>query len=150
MTLNDIENATAADIKANRVELVEQAKSATVDELAMRYVQARLDAKMRDEKLAEQGATITSLNEAIASARDRIKVMEKQISDRESIIARRDVEEARLKSEIESISKRNYELQESLDSEAALAAARRKALADVMMFAGQLNAKVAPLLADSN
>ena len=66
MKIQDIENMTAADLKAKRTELVKALGDAgsgvSVPELAARYVQARMDAKMRDEKLAEQGLTITNLN----------------------------------------------------------------------------------------
>lgn len=68
MTIIDIENMTAEELKAQRAEAV---KSTGDNELAARYVQARLDAKQRDEKLAEQGVTITTLTKALADSNAR-------------------------------------------------------------------------------
>jgi hypothetical protein len=61
MNFVEIENQTFAELKANRAKNLELLKSADHDELAARYLQARQDAKMRDEKLAEQGKLITEL-----------------------------------------------------------------------------------------
>ena len=69
MNLIEIENLSAVELKARRDELVEAAKGAPVEELAARYVQARLDATQRDEKLAEQGKTITALQDALSAAK---------------------------------------------------------------------------------
>lgn len=73
MTLTEIENLALSDLKAKREEIVKELGGG---ELAQRYVQARTDAKMRDEKLAEQGKTIEALQaghaalaEALAKAR---------------------------------------------------------------------------------
>lgn len=68
MNLHEIENMTAADLKAQRAELAESLKAEPPDDLADRYLQARHDAKQRDEKLAEQGRTITALQTGLAAA----------------------------------------------------------------------------------
>lgn len=65
--LTRVENMTAQELKDSRSELIEDLTSfGNVTELAQRYVQARLDAKMRDEKMAEQGKQITDLNEEVS------------------------------------------------------------------------------------
>lgn len=69
MTLIDIENLSAGELKKRRDDLVAEAAKANVEELASRYVQARFDATMRDDKLAEQGVTINTLNDALAAAK---------------------------------------------------------------------------------
>lgn len=69
MTLIDIENLPAAELKKRRDELVAEAAKADTKELASRYVQARCDAAMRDDKLREQGVTINTLNDALATAK---------------------------------------------------------------------------------
>lgn len=63
MQLNEIENMTFAEIKARREELEALAAMVPVRDLAARYVQARADAKHRDEKLAAQGELITQLQQ---------------------------------------------------------------------------------------
>lgn len=68
MTIHDIENKTVAELKAERAELVETAKSLPVEDLASRFVQARMDAKQRDELLGKQGTTITALQEGLSAA----------------------------------------------------------------------------------
>lgn len=64
MTLTEIENLSAAELKSRKDELVAAASQADPAELAVRYVQARTDASLRDEKLSEQGKTITTLQGA--------------------------------------------------------------------------------------
>jgi len=59
--IHDIENMTADELKARSAELAEALNAEPPADLAARYVQARTDAKRRDEKLAEQGKTITAL-----------------------------------------------------------------------------------------
>lgn len=71
MSIHEIENKTFADLKAERESLVEAAKSLPVDDLAARYVQARTDAKQRDEKLAEQAKTIEALRDGLAAMKER-------------------------------------------------------------------------------
>lgn len=65
MVTADIENLSASELKQRRVELTKEMSEVAPDALASRYVQARLDAKMRDEKLAEQGTTITLLQSSL-------------------------------------------------------------------------------------
>lgn len=71
MKLHDIENLPFAELKARRVELVKVAIVTEVDELAARYVQARTDAKGRDEKLAEQAKTLAALQEGLEAVKER-------------------------------------------------------------------------------
>ncbi len=71
MDIHEIENLSFIGLKANRTELVEAAKVFPQGELAERYIQARTDAKHRDEKLAEQGRTISALHEALAVAKEK-------------------------------------------------------------------------------
>lgn len=68
MKLADVENLSAAELKEQRAAIVESLE-ADAAELKARYVQARLDAKQRDEKLAEQGKTITLLQESLESTK---------------------------------------------------------------------------------
>ena len=63
MTITEIENLPLAELKVRRLELIAEAEVADASELAERYLQARADAKARDEKLAEQGVTIAALQE---------------------------------------------------------------------------------------
>lgn len=69
MTITEVENMDAGTLKAKRAEAVEAVKGAP--ELAARYVQARLDATTRDEKLGEQGKTITALQDAAEASKKR-------------------------------------------------------------------------------
>lgn len=66
MTIIEIENLTFDELKAQRGQLAAELKDLPADELAARYIQARTDAKQRDEKLAEQGQTIKTLNASVA------------------------------------------------------------------------------------
>jgi hypothetical protein len=61
MKLEDIENLSFAELKEQRAELLKHINGNPLDAVAERYLQARMDAKQRDEKLSEQGKTITLL-----------------------------------------------------------------------------------------
>lgn len=151
MTLIEIENLSAADLKAKKAELVEVAKAADVGELAARYVQARTDATCRDEKLAEQGTTITALHESLAAHKAKIDKMAAEAEDAGRVASEN---EARLAQAIDNSQKSLAETHATLvktadrlkqveterDAALALAKARRAVLADVMT-------KVGPLLA---
>lgn len=70
MQIQDVENLSADELKAQRVEAVQVARKAP--DVAERFVGARIDAKVRDEKLASQGETIGNLT---AQAVERTKVI---------------------------------------------------------------------------
>ncbi len=71
MKLHEIENLTASELKDRKPELIEAAKLASVDDLAARYVQARTDAKLRDESLAEQAKTLEALRTGLEAAKQQ-------------------------------------------------------------------------------
>ena len=81
MTLADIENMTFADLKAKRAEAIDAAKKSNAADVAERYVQARADAKQRDETLASQGATITALNQGLAAATEKVNALGGQVKE---------------------------------------------------------------------
>lgn len=156
MTLIDIENMTADALKAVRQQAVADLGGS---DLAERYVQARLDAKLRDERLAEQGRTITALNDALNDWKQRTVAAENACNaatnagERAIVALREDLSAA--KNRIATLEEVSREQVDTINDWArrfadmeALAKARRTALVDVMNFAGQLSGKVAPLLAE--
>lgn len=88
MNIIDILNLSAAELKEKRAEAVEAATAVPVDELAGRAVQFLLDAKMRDEKLAEQGKTITLLQGSLESSSDQLNGAIQRIKDLEGELHR--------------------------------------------------------------
>jgi len=86
MNIEEIENSTFAKLKAKRAELVEAAKGLPPEQLAARYVQARTDAKARDEKLADQGKTIIALQDGLAAAKDQAVVLGEKLDEQTRII----------------------------------------------------------------
>lgn len=93
MTTTDVENLSYAKLKEQHDELVKAMQDQPPDDLARRYVQARTDAKARDEKMSEQGKTITELQLAI-------KALRKQCRDECEEVARQAVaDRSRLKAE---------------------------------------------------
>jgi hypothetical protein len=67
--IQEIENRTFAELKAERDELVAALRMAEIpDVVAARYVKALMDAKHRDENLGEQGKTITALQTGLKAA----------------------------------------------------------------------------------
>lgn len=79
MQTTQIENMSAADLKAQKAEIVTAIAAAPPEDLAGRYVQARIDASLRDEKLSEQGQTITTLNEALGLAKGEIARLQDEL-----------------------------------------------------------------------
>ncbi len=73
MNLHEIQNLSFAELKERRDELV---KLAGGNDVAARYIQALTDAKMRDEKLAEQGVTIKTLQDGMGLAQQRVADLE--------------------------------------------------------------------------
>ncbi len=76
-----IENLNFAELKARRADLVSQAKEVGVNELATRYVQARTDAKQRDERMAEQGVLIADLEEKLAASQQAVAEWQEQANN---------------------------------------------------------------------
>lgn len=81
MALEEIQNKSVAELKAERDALIAQAAAVEPTELATRYVQALTDAKMRDELLAEQGAIIVTAQQQAADATITIKRLQDRIAD---------------------------------------------------------------------
>lgn len=81
ITIQDVENMDADAIKADKAKLAEAVKDDPA--LAVRYVQARLDAKVRDRKLKEQGKTITALQDGTAALKREIADLTKKLEAQE-------------------------------------------------------------------
>lgn len=94
MTLIEIENLSAEDLKGRYKELVGAAQFSDTRELAERFVSARMDAKNRDVLLQRQGETITALQqgatsseairkqleEALAAAQEDLKILDEKLT----------------------------------------------------------------------
>lgn len=72
MTLEEIENLTFEELKSRRAELVAEAAKAPAKDVAERFVDARTDAKLRDQTQAKQGVTITALEQGAAAMTEKI------------------------------------------------------------------------------
>jgi len=146
MNLTDIENLTAAQLKAQSIELSEEAAKSDPKELAKRYIKARIDAATRDEKLAEQGKTITSLNEALEAQKKLAATAEAQATDF-ALRLRKAGEDAKATAQaIQATASERDAAIHAAQKAQAIAKARRAALVDVLDFAAQLNARVGKLL----
>lgn len=152
MNLSEIENLSGAELKAKRNELVTAIWDEKPTDLAERYVQARTDATLRDEKLGQQGKTIALLQKALEEANaDKaaltatvntldaaVKQLQKDIENQASSFATAKAEgEATLAERDATIAALTSERNAAI----TLAKARRVALASI---AGIIN----PLLAD--
>jgi hypothetical protein len=83
VTLQEIEQLSFEQLKAQRDEAVEALKDEKPEVLAARYVKNRLDALMRDVKLSEQGKTITALQEGVEAMKAEMVRVTQQISSME-------------------------------------------------------------------
>lgn len=71
----DIENKSCDELKADRDALMEMAEAEPSEVIAARYIKALIDAKYRDEKLAEQGRTIAALQNGVEASRERLEAV---------------------------------------------------------------------------
>jgi predicted transcriptional regulator len=84
MKISEIENLTFTELKSRHDELIAAMKDVATPELAARYVQARTDAKQRDEKMSEQGRTIKELQLALEATREREQAAVSQVANTSS------------------------------------------------------------------
>jgi chromosome segregation ATPase len=151
MNLAEIENLSFVELKAKREEFIAEAAKATQADLAARYVQARTDAKHRDEKLAEQATTIAALTTGNNALLEKLATTEGQL--RTAIERCKRLEETlerRMSEAQEEITKRDEAISQgsvvidrtrsALESAESLARARRTVLATIMQT-------ISPLLA---
>lgn len=137
MNIRDVENLSAADLKARRAECVEAGAAEQPGDLAERFVDARIDAKLRDEKLAEQGVTITNLNEALRIKTERIAEIEQtlaaieaRLKEREAVIENITASHNERVKERDDANARADRLKAEAQRHAAALSAAQKALAD--------------------
>jgi len=119
MGLELIENLSAAELKSQRSELVAEAAKVDAAELADRYVQSRTDAKLRDEKMAEQGQAILAAEDRAIRAEDRAASLTQEV---ERLTARTEAQKAAndlLRTEVNDLKKQLAELQASVADEEA-------------------------------
>ncbi len=141
MKIHEIENLSAEVIKANQAELIESAKKVDSGDLAERYVQARLDSKRRDEKLAEQGVTIKLLQDGTTLSLENTVHLTAKLAEMESSKAAVVTDLAGVKSLASQLKTEVSVALIKYQRAKQLAKARRGALADVLKI-------VSPLLAE--
>lgn len=132
MTLIEIENLSATELKERRAELETEAAKGDAAELAKRFVQARFDAKSRDEKLSEQGATITSLNAAVSASVEKTTEAQAEVASLKAQLKKANESATAVKSEVEKFVAAMKETEARAVAAERLAKSRRVALADVM------------------
>lgn len=77
----EVENMQAAELKERQGELAKAIDGEP--DLPERYIQARLDAKIRDEKLAEQARTLEALETGLEAAKRDIEAARELVALRE-------------------------------------------------------------------
>lgn len=121
MQIHEIENLSFSELKARRDELVAEAAKVEPEVLAARYVQARTDAAMRDEKLAEQGKTIGNLNDAADVFRERVdskdNAIKQHVAELEKAREAHSAEVAAMRSEVTRLGKELQTMRADLASE---------------------------------
>lgn len=155
MTLIEIENLSAAlgaaELKARKAELVDAAAAADAAELAARYVQARIDARMRDEKLAEQGRTIGLLQDALEKAKQveaELRGAKERAAALEAAIAELTAkQEAESRQAAAALDAAIADLTAKLDAEACRATAATALARERRAVLANLQVQIAPLLA---
>lgn len=87
MTLVEIENMSAVELRARAAEAIAAAQTAPAADLARRYVQARLDAKRRDDTMQSQGrlieqyeANLMAAGAALERARQEADVLRRELA----------------------------------------------------------------------
>ena len=80
MSIHEIENLSHEELKAQKADLLEKLKAMSPDDLAPRYLQARTDAKQRDERMAEQAETLGALKTGLNSAKSQVATVNEDAS----------------------------------------------------------------------
>lgn len=83
MNIEAVENLSFAELKANRKKILKDLADVSAEDLAARYLQARTDAKQRDEKMLQQGEMITALQSDLQSTRNEISGLREQVAQLE-------------------------------------------------------------------
>lgn len=102
MKISDVENLSFAEMQNQKSVIIESIVTADPAELAARYLQARMDAKRRDEKLWEQGVEITGMLENLQLTKTQSNNI---ITSLKETISYRDKEIAELKASVDSLRK---------------------------------------------
>ena len=82
MELHEVKNMSFTDLKAKRTEILESFGDIPPVDMDAAFIAALTDAKGRDEKLAKQGKTITSLQDGFDAVKEQANA-----ADRTSIAA---------------------------------------------------------------
>ena len=118
MKITEIEGLSYSELHKRRHELIGCCKEVDIAVLATRYVQARSDAAMRDEKMGKQGELITVLQSSLKAAEERTKVANETSSEHLVIADEALVEQARaarkMREELNALVNENKILQEKL------------------------------------
>lgn len=85
MKTTEVENMTLDELKAQKKSLPDEVRECA--DLAERYIQARLDAKQRDHRMAEQGEEIQRKDLLISQQFEQIGGLLAEISSRDALIA---------------------------------------------------------------
>ncbi len=146
-TIQDIEALSFAELKTRREELAQSLRDAVEngevkpEAVVARYLNSLRDAKMRDEKLGEQGRTITELQHALLDLRTRLAECEQvklqQAGDldtlRTSARETSQADKAALAAATESLQRETARA----DRLAALATRRHAAMAQIAKVSGE-------------
>lgn len=161
MDITKIEELPLKELTSRREELIIVCQEMDIAVVARRYMQARIDATMRDGKMAQQAKTLEALQTGLSAAQERVEAIHVAASARISaaeqaqshqlgtienqtrVIA---VGEALIAEHEATLAK----VQNDYRAAKQLAKARRMALAEVMAHANMLLTKVAPLLANED
>lgn len=128
--LHQIENMSFAELKEHKEALLAELKANPPGEaLAARYLQARTDAKMRDEKLAEQGQKILEIRDELRKTSEAFVGLQSQW--------------AGLQDAVKASSKERDAARAELAELAEKSAAQRKLIAELTVEKQQLEDRLA-------
>lgn len=88
MTTVEVENMSADELNAQKKLLPDSVREEP--ELAERYIQARLDAKQRDQRMSEMGVEITAKDARIAQLEDQVAALQRALDEAATEAARRE------------------------------------------------------------
>lgn len=121
MSTKDIESLSFSELKEQRDPLIVEAKKEPVEVLATRYVKAVTDAKQRDEKLGEQGKTITALQDALEAVKAQLRQAaddaSKQAAEYAGAVQQRDATITQLQGQVAIFAEREPELAKAMKAE---------------------------------
>lgn len=135
--LTQIENASFEELKHKRAEFVALATEQPLAEVARRYVQARTDAKLANQRMGEQSQELAALTSNLAVQAEVIGHLQNDVAARDELLAAAKAELTTVQAELQQQKQAASQLAGELSEANLRARAAESKLAKFLALAGE-------------